>query len=430
MSRKKEFGGNNLIKIIVSVILTGLLAYGIYWSVTNWSTLSLIFTGNGANIYTALDLENAHEDGYNEGVEDKEAYVVLIDGYRETILIIQDEKTLLQQQISELTEEDYPGQIESLNEQIAQLEYQLTYYQQLLEAYEQGENFIVTFKIGNEVYDVIFIAPAETIGSLDTPINESYVFNYWEVGGVQIDSSYIVNSNITVNANVTYYRNIQFVVDGEEYDNQTVLEGETVVAPINPEREGYIFVGWFVGSIEFNFETLITTDLIITAVFEEEEETVTAIVISSAGFYEAFTNPEITDIVINGSFEIGTEVSYVETVVEQNITISAGCGITMAKSMTFNGDFICNGSYSTTSRNQTFNGKVTINSHRFQVGGPSSTVVFNNEVVINEAGTLMFYYAGQTNFNAQVTAYDSESIVYQDTNPGPIVFAQEIIYLH
>ncbi|MDR2091651.1 MAG: InlB B-repeat-containing protein, partial [Clostridiales bacterium] len=37
---------------------------------------------------------------------------------------------------------------------------------------------------------------------------------------------------------------VTFMADGEIYDETTVKEGEEVVFPKDPEKEGYTFVGW------------------------------------------------------------------------------------------------------------------------------------------------------------------------------------------
>jgi hypothetical protein len=56
--------------------------------------------------------------------------------------------------------------------------------------------------------------------------------------------------------------------DGTEYDSQRVIEGHTAVLPENPEKEGFTFVGWNMGT------TNIRSDMTIVAVFVQKEHTV------------------------------------------------------------------------------------------------------------------------------------------------------------
>ena len=48
-------------------------------------------------------------------------------------------------------------------------------------------------------------------------------------------------------------------------DSQTIKEGGTVTKPANPADKLYDFVGWYLGSNEYNFSTKVTSDLTLTA---------------------------------------------------------------------------------------------------------------------------------------------------------------------
>lgn len=50
---------------------------------------------------------------------------------------------------------------------------------------------------------------------------------------------------------------------------QKITEGDKVVKPIDPTKEGYAFVGWYDGLTEFDFDTVITNDLKLTAKWDE-----------------------------------------------------------------------------------------------------------------------------------------------------------------
>ncbi len=58
---------------------------------------------------------------------------------------------------------------------------------------------------------------------------------------------------------------ITFIVNGEAIDSQTIEEGQKVTAPIVPNKEGYLFVGWFDGNVKVNLNNKITKSMELTA---------------------------------------------------------------------------------------------------------------------------------------------------------------------
>ena len=60
-----------------------------------------------------------------------------------------------------------------------------------------------------------------------------------------------------------------FVVNGEKTEVK-VKDGEKASKPNDPVKEGYIFLGWYLGDEAYDFEKAVTTDLELIAKFEEE----------------------------------------------------------------------------------------------------------------------------------------------------------------
>ena len=62
---------------------------------------------------------------------------------------------------------------------------------------------------------------------------------------------------------------VTFVANGEKSEVK-VVEGEKVSKPSDPEKEGYNFLGWYVGDDAYDFEKAVNADLEVTAKFEEK----------------------------------------------------------------------------------------------------------------------------------------------------------------
>ncbi len=59
---------------------------------------------------------------------------------------------------------------------------------------------------------------------------------------------------------------------GTEVSSKTVSENGNVIKPSDPTREGFSFLGWYLGDEEFDFKTQITSDITLTARWEEISE--------------------------------------------------------------------------------------------------------------------------------------------------------------
>jgi hypothetical protein len=76
---------------------------------------------------------------------------------------------------------------------------------------------------------------------------------------------------------------VTFAADNGTVDVEvSVEEGELVAQPADPAKGGFRFLGWFVGSDEFDFDTPIIDDITITAMWEPLSDVpITSIVINS-----------------------------------------------------------------------------------------------------------------------------------------------------
>ena len=64
---------------------------------------------------------------------------------------------------------------------------------------------------------------------------------------------------------------VTFVVDGAETATQQIKESEKAVKPLDPEKTNYVFVGWFNGDTEWDFETMqVRNSITLTAKWTAE----------------------------------------------------------------------------------------------------------------------------------------------------------------
>lgn len=66
---------------------------------------------------------------------------------------------------------------------------------------------------------------------------------------------------------------VSFDTDGGSYISSVVVkEGERVVKPTNPTKNGYVFARWNYNNVEYDFSTSVTSDMTLKAVWAEEEK--------------------------------------------------------------------------------------------------------------------------------------------------------------
>lgn len=60
--------------------------------------------------------------------------------------------------------------------------------------------------------------------------------------------------------------------------NEQVKDGNKIIVPENPSKNGFTFIGWYLGDKKYDFDSKIDSDIILTAKWEKEEGTELAII--------------------------------------------------------------------------------------------------------------------------------------------------------
>ena len=135
--------------------------------------------------------------------------------------------------------------------------------------------YTVTFVYNDETNKVetIAIEANNTVDEPKPPTKEGYKFMGWFLGETEFDFSVPINDDISLSAKweevvpVTTYT-VTFVYNnGNENKVETVVDGEKVDQPTDPSRQGYTFDGWFMDDEVFDFNTLITGNITLNAVW-------------------------------------------------------------------------------------------------------------------------------------------------------------------
>ena len=135
----------------------------------------------------------------------------------------------------------------------------------------QTVEYTVTFVVDGEKTEVKVKDGEKAVKPAD-PVKEGYTFKGWYVG----DAEYAfdaVTADVTVTAKFEEVKpevkeyTVKFVVDGEASEVK-VAEGEKASKPADPVKEGYVFLGWYVGSEAYDFEKAVTADVELVAKFE------------------------------------------------------------------------------------------------------------------------------------------------------------------
>ena len=162
--------------------------------------------------------------------------------------------------------------ITSLNQTIIQLQNQVAYYEELLEAYQDSEKLIVTFTVDGSAYEVQLVDENGYATQPETdPTKEGYVFEFWSIDGINEFnfSSTPITSNITIEAVFEKLIKVVFINGNSEILSNYYEKNSEIILPENPSRENYTFLGWTIDETTLvDFEAFnLTENTIFYALF-------------------------------------------------------------------------------------------------------------------------------------------------------------------
>lgn len=143
------------------------------------------------------------------------------------------------------------------------------------------KTYTITFDtLGGEFLENITIEEGETIKDITTPKKDGYLFVSWLKDGIEYNIDAPVTEDITLTASwieapeILDNYTITYIIDGVS-EQTKVKENDTFKEPSHPEKENYIFLGWYVGEEKYDFNSKVTKDMILTAKYKLDEITIT-----------------------------------------------------------------------------------------------------------------------------------------------------------
>jgi len=155
---------------------------------------------------------------------------------------------------------------------------------------KEEKTYTVSFETGTqEVIKSQTIKENEKAVKPTDPKKDGADFLGWYIDGSEYDFNKGVTSNLTLTAKWDAYFTITFITgtDTAIADQKIKTDGK-VEKPADPVREGYLFAGWYIEETQYDFDTVVTKDLELTAKWEKEilEKTIGEIIAAEVGAYK------------------------------------------------------------------------------------------------------------------------------------------------
>lgn len=141
----------------------------------------------------------------------------------------------------------------------------------------QPKTYTVTFDPQNGTpAETQTITEGDTATRPETPVKDGYDFQDWvNIDGTPFDFTQPINANVLVSAK--WKKQVTYTVtfdtdDGDDIAAQTVKNGSTVQVPDKPSKTGYTFAGWTCNGNAYDFNTPVTSDITLKAVWTESQK--------------------------------------------------------------------------------------------------------------------------------------------------------------
>ena len=147
------------------------------------------------------------------------------------------------------------------------------------------KRFIVTFNNDGKTTKQT-VLENNKVSQPTSPSKTGYKFDGWYLNNKKYDFSSKVTSNITLVAKYTELAKytVTFNSDGgSNVASQTVYEGSKANKPSNPTKSGFVFKEWQLDNKTYNFDSNVTKNITLKAIWEKEKAKYTVTFNSDGG---------------------------------------------------------------------------------------------------------------------------------------------------
>ena len=101
----------------------------------------------------------------------------------------------------------------------------------------------------------------------ENPVKNGYNFLGWYINDIYFDFTNEISADIQLKAKWSpiYYTVSFYSDDGSYLSSQSIQANTRVTKPEDPEKEGYEFIGWYIGESSYDFSTPVTYSFWIEA---------------------------------------------------------------------------------------------------------------------------------------------------------------------
>ena len=215
----------------------------------------------------------------------------------------------------------------------------VTDYMTLYAKWEPCPTFTVTFNSdGGTATSPQYVVEGNKISVPETPTKANNVFLGWYLGNEKWDfDNDLVNGNVTLVAKWQVKKTYTVTFDSNgasAVPTQHVAIGGKATKPPTPDRQQLsIFVGWFCGETEWNFDTVITSDIKLTAKWINTytikfdtagaEESIPSAYVNEGGFIQKPQDPTKANSRFVGWFVEENKWNFATNKVTSNVTLTA-----------------------------------------------------------------------------------------------------------
>lgn len=156
---------------------------------------------------------------------------------------------------------------------------------------------LLAFLFGNKLQYNVLVAVSEdaeyfnyvvekgaSVSSIQKPTRSGYEFLYWKMNGKKCTDQSKITKNAKLIAVWGKIYTVSFDTDGgSAVPSQKVTENKKAVEPTPPNKVGYLFSGWSFNANTYDFNSKVTSDVVLKAIWTKTDKKSYNVIFDSVG---------------------------------------------------------------------------------------------------------------------------------------------------